>query len=77
MTEPPMPQPSNLTRRRSADRPDCWHIYFGDVQTGIIAMRSGNPHDTDPWEWSCGFSRNSSARISVNGQSTCASAFSS
>ena len=18
-------------------------------------MRAGNPHDTDPWEWSCGF----------------------
>jgi hypothetical protein len=44
-----------LTRRRSTDRPDCWHIYYGDVQAGTIAMRSGNPHDTDPWEWSCGF----------------------
>jgi len=55
MTEPPVPQPSNLTRRRSVDRPDCWHIYYGDVHAGTIAMRSGNPHDTDPWEWSCGF----------------------
>ena len=44
-----------LTRRRSTDRPDCWHIYYGDVQAGTIAMRSGNPHGTDPWEWSCGF----------------------
>jgi hypothetical protein len=44
-----------LTRRRSLDRQDCWHIYFGDVHAGTIAMRSGNPHDTDPWEWSCGF----------------------
>jgi hypothetical protein len=30
-------------------RPDCWHIYYGDVQAGTIAMRAGNPHDTDPW----------------------------
>ena len=44
-----------LTRRRSADRPDCWHIYYGDVHAGTIAMRAGNPHDTDRWEWSCGF----------------------
>jgi hypothetical protein len=48
----PMPQ---LTGRRSADRQDCWHIYYGDVHAGTIAMRSGNPHDTDLWEWSCGF----------------------
>jgi hypothetical protein len=45
MTEPSMPQPSKLTRRRSVDRPDCWHIYYGDVQAGTIAMRAGNPHD--------------------------------
>ena len=45
-----------LTRRRSADhRHKCWHIYYGDVHVGTIAERSGNPHDTDPWEWSCGF----------------------
>jgi hypothetical protein len=50
-----MPDPSKLTRRRSADRPDCWHIYYGDVQAGTIAMRAGNPHDTEPWEWICGF----------------------
>jgi hypothetical protein len=48
----PMP---DLTRRRSADRCDSWLIYYGDVQAGIIAMRAGNPPDTDPWEWSCGF----------------------
>jgi hypothetical protein len=47
-----MPQ---LTSRRSADRQDCWHIYFGDVHAGTIAMRAGNPHDTEPWEWICGF----------------------
>jgi hypothetical protein len=44
-----------LTRRRSADRPDCWHIYYGDVHAGTIAKRVGNPSDTDPWEWVCGF----------------------
>jgi hypothetical protein len=51
-----MPEPLlQLTRRRSAERPDCWHIYYGDVQAGTIAMRAGNPHDTEPWEWICGF----------------------
>src|ERR1700682_3599501 len=45
-----------LTRRRSTDaREECWHIYYGDVRVGTIAVRSGNPHDTDPWQWSCGF----------------------
>jgi hypothetical protein len=44
-----------LTRRRSEDRQDCWHIYYGDVHAGTIAMRVGNPHDTDQWEWTCGF----------------------
>jgi hypothetical protein len=48
----PMPQ---LTRRRNPERPDCWHVYFGDVQAGTIARRIGNPHDTDQWEWRCGF----------------------
>src|SRR5258706_13584202 len=33
----------------------CWHIYYGDVHVGAIAERVGNPHDTDPWEWNCGF----------------------
>jgi hypothetical protein len=47
-----MPQ---LTRRRYPERPDCWHIYFGDVHVGTIAIRSGIPHDEDPWGWSCGF----------------------
>jgi hypothetical protein len=45
-----------LTRRRSLDhREKCWHIYFGDVHVGTITERVGNPHDTDQWEWSCGF----------------------
>jgi hypothetical protein len=44
-----------LTRRRYRERPDCWHVYYGDVHAGAIAIRVGNPTDTDPWEWSCGF----------------------
>jgi len=47
--------PTLITRRRYPERQDCWHIYYGDVHAGTIAMRTGNPHDTDPWEWSCGF----------------------
>ena len=37
------------------NRHNCWHIYYGDVHVGTIAERVGNPHDTDSWEWSCGF----------------------
>jgi len=44
-----------LTRRRYPERQDCWHVYYGDVHVGTIAARTGNPHDTDQWEWSCGF----------------------
>jgi hypothetical protein len=45
-----------LTRRRNLEVPEeCWHIYFGDVHVGTIAIRSGIPPDEDPWEWSCGF----------------------
>jgi hypothetical protein len=45
-----------LKRRRSSDhRHKCWHIYHGDVHVGTIAERVGNPHDTDQWEWNCGF----------------------
>jgi hypothetical protein len=28
---------------------------YGDVHVGTIAIRNGNPHDEDPWEWSSGF----------------------
>lgn len=44
-----------LTRRRYPERPDCWHIYYGDVQAGTIAVRVGIPHGEDPWGWFCGF----------------------
>jgi hypothetical protein len=36
----PMPA---LTRRRSPDAPDeCWHVYYGDVRVGTIAIRTGH-----------------------------------
>jgi hypothetical protein len=45
-----------LTRRRSEDhREECWHVYYGDVHVGTIAIRSGSPHHEDPWGWICGF----------------------
>jgi hypothetical protein len=40
----PLPK---LTRRRSLDAPDeCWHVYYGDVRVGTIAIRTGMPPDT-------------------------------
>jgi hypothetical protein len=45
-----------LMRRRAPNaREECWHIHYGDVRVGTIAKRVGNPFDTDPWEWTCGF----------------------
>ena len=40
-----------LTRRHYPERQDCWHVYYGDVQVGTIAIRTGvctenlNPKD--------------------------------
>ncbi len=45
-----------LTRRRSPHhRHEYWLIHYGDAHVGAIAERTGNPHDTEPWEWRCGF----------------------
>jgi hypothetical protein len=45
-----------LTRRRSPEaREECWHVYYDDAHVGSIAIRSGNPESTDPWQWHCGF----------------------
>jgi hypothetical protein len=45
-----------LTRRRYAQaREECWHVHYGDVQAGTIAIRTGIPCDEDPWGWNCGF----------------------
>jgi hypothetical protein len=45
-----------LTRRRDPDaRQESWLVYYGDVHVGSIGLRSGNPSDTDQWQWRCGF----------------------
>jgi hypothetical protein len=62
----PMPE---LTRRRYPERPDCWHVYYGDVHVGTIALRTGIPHDEDPWGWSCGFYPGSNPGECTNGAS--------
>ena len=30
-------------------------VYYGDIHANTIIERVGNPHDTDRWEWRCGF----------------------
>jgi hypothetical protein len=45
-----------LTRRRYPEaREECWHIYYGDVHAGIIALRIGIPFGEEPWGWNFGF----------------------
>jgi hypothetical protein len=41
-----MPQ---LTRRRQPKRSDCWHVYYGDVQVGTIAVQAGLPLSEPQW----------------------------
>jgi hypothetical protein len=48
----PMPQ---LTRRRYPERHDCWHVYYGAVHVGTIAVQSGLPRAVAQWAWQCGF----------------------
>jgi hypothetical protein len=39
-----------LTRRRNPEAPDeRWHVYYGDVRVGTIAIRTGIPPHEDPW----------------------------
>jgi hypothetical protein len=57
-----------LTRRRSADAPDeCWHVFYGDVRVGTIAIRTGMPPGEDPWQWNCGFCPGSHPRECTDG----------
>ncbi|QDP20650.1 hypothetical protein [Bradyrhizobium cosmicum] len=44
-----------LTRRRSPDNPDTWHVYREDVRIGTIGRCSGVPSSSDQWFWSVGF----------------------
>ena len=57
-----------LTRRRSLDAPDeCWHVFYGDVRVGVIAIRTGMPPGEDPWGWNCGFYPGSHPRECTDG----------
>ena len=44
-----------LTRRPHPERSDCWHVYYGDVQVGTIAVQAGMPLSVQQWRWDCGF----------------------
>jgi hypothetical protein len=47
---------TTLTRRREPDvHQETWHVYYGDVRIGTIAVRAGVPNDVDQWDWRCGF----------------------
>ena len=46
----------SLSRRRDRQaNQESWQVYYGDVRAGTIALRVGQPHDEDPWQWLCGF----------------------
>lgn len=47
--------PTNTADATPKPAKNAWHIYYGDVLAGALAIRTGNPHDTEPWEWRCGF----------------------
>jgi hypothetical protein len=45
-----------LTRRRDSEaHSESWKVFYGDVEAGLISLRTGNPSSTSPWQWSCGF----------------------
>ncbi len=46
---------TKLTRRRDANRPDCWQVYCGDICAGWIAKAIGMPNAQNDWTWSAGF----------------------
>jgi hypothetical protein len=48
---PPSPAAATTTDAKR----ECWLIYYGDIHAGTITERVGNPHDTERWEWRCGF----------------------
>ncbi|MDH2347114.1 MULTISPECIES: hypothetical protein [unclassified Bradyrhizobium] len=47
--------PHLIRRRDRTARQESWLIHYGDVQVGSIGLRSGNPTESDPWQWRCGF----------------------
>ena len=46
---------SALSRRPHPERSDCWHVFYGDVQVGTIAIQSGLPVKAKQWRWDVGF----------------------
>jgi hypothetical protein len=56
-----------LTRRKYPERPDCWHVYSGDVHVGTIVRRAGVPVHVDQWEWRCGFDPRSHRGVRTSG----------
>jgi hypothetical protein len=46
---------SALTRRRYPERPDCWHVFFDDLNVGTIAIQAGVPFEALRWGWTGGF----------------------
>jgi hypothetical protein len=44
-----------LTRRPHPESSDTWHVFYGDVQVGTIAVRPGLPVHAKQWRWDCGF----------------------
>jgi hypothetical protein len=49
---------------------ECWHVYYGDVRVGTIAIRTGMPPGEDPWQWSCGFYPGAHPRECTDGTAT-------
>ena len=46
---------TKMTRRRAADRLDCWLIMCGDIRAGTIGKAVGMPNAVNHWNWSAGF----------------------
>ncbi len=44
-----------LTRRRDHNASQEAWLSSGDVQVGGMSLRSGNPVESNPWQWRCGF----------------------
>jgi hypothetical protein len=48
-------------------REECWHVYYGDVHVGTIAIRTGIPFDEDPWAESAVSTRAASRQSYTDG----------
>ncbi|MBA2400483.1 MAG: hypothetical protein H0V72_17610 [Bradyrhizobium sp.] len=44
-----------LTRGAHPERSDTWHVYYGDIHVGTIAVQSGLPLSAAQWRWDCWF----------------------